>query len=795
MRRRFSAIALPCLLAIALHGRHVELHAAEQAATELHGRIVDADSRQLLPARISIQSNNGEWFFPQSASPDGSAIEYRKERQAGSIEMHTTLSAHPFAVKLPPGRYTVTVERGKEYLTYEKSIDIGDQRVELTIPLKRWINLGDRGWYSGDTHTHRTIGELPNVMLAEDLNVALPLTYWVTKSDTAPTQGDKAAGGNLKPQPIAVDESHVIYPINTEYEIFTVKQVPDGRHTLGAIFILGHKQAFDFGVPPVSPVTVETRKQGALLDLDKHSWPWSLMLVPVMDVDLFELSNNHVWRTQFGFRRWTIETLPQYMQLETDADGFTEWGWIDFGLQTYYALLDCGFRMRPSAGTASGVHPVPLGFGRVYVQLPDGFSYEQWMQGLDAGRSFVSTGPMLFVEVNGQPPGSTLRADAKSLTCRVTGSAEAPHPIDRIEIVSNGSIVQRIGGAATQTDRGGYRQSIDASVTLDASGWVTVRVFEKRPDGRVRFAHSSPVHVEIPGRPLRPRREEVRWIIEQMQREIARHSGVLTEDAVAEYRLALRTYQQIERFGSQPAEWGSVRQIVAHRGASSDRPENTIASTLRAIETGATAVEVDVRTTSDGHLVLLHDATLDRTTSGSGKVNDLTFADVRKLDAGTHFDAKYADQKVPTLAEAAAVCRGKIDVLLDLKESGNEYAQKVVRVIRESGDPARTIVGVRSVEQARQFRSLLPEARQIGLIGSPDEIEAYAVAGVETIRLWPRWLTDETLVPRVRKAGVRLHLNGSTGLPDEVAPLLKHNPDSLSSDNPATLVKTLPALY
>ena len=63
--------------------------------------------------------------------------------------------------------------------------------------------------------------------------------------------------------------------------------------------------------------------------------------------------------------------------------------------------------MRVSAGTASGVHPVQLGFGRVYVHLPDGFSYSDWMKGLNAGRSFVTTGPMLEATFNGEDPGHT----------------------------------------------------------------------------------------------------------------------------------------------------------------------------------------------------------------------------------------------------------------------------------------------------------------------------------------------------------------------------------------------------
>src|SRR5690606_12934395 len=94
-----------------------------------------------------------------------------------------------------------------------------------------------------------------------------------------------------------------------------------------------------------------------------------------------------------------------------------------------------------------------------------------------------------------------------------------------------------------------------------------------------------------------------------------------------------------------------VRQIVAHRGSSAEAPECTLASIRRAIAAGATAAEIDVRTTKDGALVVLHDATLNRTTNGTGAVNERTLAEVRALDAGSWFDPKFAGEKVPTLAE------------------------------------------------------------------------------------------------------------------------------------------------
>ena len=503
----------------------------------LRGEVVDARTGERLAARVYVRGTDGQWHFAKSASAEGSAVAYRKQRQAGSVEMHTTVSAHPFVVTVPPGRYTVTIERGKEYLPAERAVEVGQEPVALKIPLTRWIDMAALGWYSGDTHVHRPVGELPNLLLAEDLNVGLPLSFWVTTAHTSPRRS------RVRAELIQVDRTHVIYPINTEYEIFRV-----GRkgHTLGAIMILGHRRPFTAGVPPVRPVAERAHGEGALLDLDKHSWPWSHMLVPVMKVDLFELANNHCWRTQFGFRTWSLDKAPAYMKLERDKRGFTEWGWIDFGFQTYYALLNCGFRLRPSAGTASGVHPVPLGFGRVYVHLPDGFSYAKWMQGLGAGRSFVTTGPMLMIQIDGQPPGATIRASGgEKRSCRITGLAASARPLRPVEIIVNGQVVKRVAPANRKTERGGYESPIAATIELEGSSWVAVRAFEDRPDKRIRFAHSSPVHISVPGKPLRPRREEVSYLVRRMKEELERNKGVLRPEGLAEYREALRVYEEL----------------------------------------------------------------------------------------------------------------------------------------------------------------------------------------------------------------------------------------------------------
>jgi hypothetical protein len=526
----------------------VRCFAAEEASRptyQLRGEVLDADTRKPIPCRIYIQGGDDAWHFAKSESPNGSAVEYRKQKDWNppSVEMHTTLSAHPFIARLPSGTYSLLVERGKEYLPEARQVKVDKSDVRVTIPVRRWINMEERGWYSGDTHVHRPINELPNLLLAEDLNVALPLTSWVTDAFVSPTKGRPNTDQTAPAELIQVDKTHVIYPRNTEYEIFHVGKK---SHTLGAFFVLGHKTLFHEGVPPVRPIGRQARDEGALIELDKHNWPWSMMLVPILGVDLYELSNNHLWRTEFGYRDYGI-AAGDYMRVERDEKGWTERGWADYGFQNYYALLNCGFRLRPTAGTASGVHPVPLGFGRVYVHLEQGFSYDGWMRGLNEGRSFVTTGPMLLIRLNEKDPGTVFKPADATPVVRIAGLAKGAVPLKPLEIVVNGEVVRTIPALNRQTDGKGYETVIDEKVTIEQSSWVAVRCFEDRPDKRVRFAHTAPFHIEIPGKPLRPRRREIEFLIKRIEDELARNAEVLPSPALEEYREALRIYKEIAR--------------------------------------------------------------------------------------------------------------------------------------------------------------------------------------------------------------------------------------------------------
>lgn len=119
-----------------------------------------------------------------------------------------------------------------------------------------------------------------------------------------------------------------------------------------------------------------------------------------------------------------------------------------------------------------------------------------------------------------------------------------------------------------------------------------------------------------------------------------------------------------------PAPKNGGVYVVCHRGAHEDRPENTLAAYQRAIDLGADYVEIDLRTTKDGHIVSVHNSTIDAyTDDAKGKVADFTLAELKALDIGSRVDPKWKDERIPTFDEILTLCKGKIGIYLDLKEA------------------------------------------------------------------------------------------------------------------------------
>ena len=181
--------------------------------------------------------------------------------------------------------------------------------------------------------------------------------------------------------------------------------------------------------------------------------------------------------------------------------------------------------------------------------------------------------------------------------------------------------------------------------------------------------------------------------------------------------------------------------LVGHRGLSAGFPENTLAAFRNAIAIGVEVIELDLRGTADGEVVVLHDQTVDRTTDGSGDVSALTLAQVKMLDAGSYLDPKFRDERIPTFREVLELVRGTgVKLLLDIKLSEVLDKAQIVRLTESYGATLDVIVGVRSVEDLREFRALNPNLRTLGFIPEARDVDAFVGAGVDMVRLWPEWI-------------------------------------------------------
>jgi glycerophosphoryl diester phosphodiesterase len=168
--------------------------------------------------------------------------------------------------------------------------------------------------------------------------------------------------------------------------------------------------------------------------------------------------------------------------------------------------------------------------------------------------------------------------------------------------------------------------------------------------------------------------------------------------------------------------------VIAHRGASGTAPENTLPAFRRAEELGADMIELDVQLTRDGHPVVIHDWTLDRTTSGRGAVRRRTLAEISRLDAGAWFGHGFADTRVPTLDQVFAAVG--IPVNVELKAAGDDRLERrVLDTVTRAGALERVIFSSFDAASLARLRALSGDADLAVLWAGRSISRALALAG------------------------------------------------------------------
>lgn len=157
--------------------------------------------------------------------------------------------------------------------------------------------------------------------------------------------------------------------------------------------------------------------------------------------------------------------------------------------------------------------------------------------------------------------------------------------------------------------------------------------------------------------------------------------------------------------------------VIAHRGDHVEVPENTIAAFENGIKNGVDYVEIDLRTTKDSMLVIMHDATVDRMTNGKGKISDLTYAEVRQLKIIDKRKDSTKTYTVPSFEEVLQTCRNKIYIYLDFKDAS---VQQSYNMIKKYGMEKQVIVYINSPFQYQEWRRLVPSMPV--MLSLPDNI-------------------------------------------------------------------------
>lgn len=207
---------------------------------------------------------------------------------------------------------------------------------------------------------------------------------------------------------------------------------------------------------------------------------------------------------------------------------------------------------------------------------------------------------------------------------------------------------------------------------------------------------------------------------------------------------------------------GSTLEIIGHRGFSARAPENTLAALRLALRSGADAVEWDLHVAACGTPVVIHDATLERTTDGTGAVADTRAEALRALDAGSWFDPRFAGEGVPTLREALAEVAGSGAAVYPEVKSWREPDDltRMARTVREAGMADRTVFISLDFDTVDRLATLAPGCRMGYVVARHGEFvdalsRARRLGGRGLVDLGHRLvLEDPDLVPRARAQGV-----------------------------------------
>jgi hypothetical protein len=453
--------------------RHVQFH------------LTDAGSGKPIAARISIHDMSGRYWPPQGHQ---AVVPITwNERAQHDVRIDGRPWAYvpaDFLADLVPGRYKVEVNHGLEFRARTFEITVAERPQPVTLALDRWSNMAAQGWYAGDTHEHISMPATARLEAqAEGLSV---VNVTATKFGNQILGVDAFTGG-LDPAStpdtliwVGIEARHVPYG----HAGLLGLKAPVYPLSWGSAPLTGVPKGLDY--PPMATLLDEAHRQGGLTTSVHFPWPTGETAVDAA-LGKFDTVDLLTWGDPYREK-------PAPNRASADV---------------WYGLLNCGIKLGMGGGSDKMLNSQVIGTPRVYVKTDGPLTYPAWLEGLRAGRSFATTGPMLSLTADGQDIGATLNRQ-RGDRIQVTAEVRTIDPLDRLEIIQDGKVI-----ASAAAKPGEERVVLKAEVKVGGGSWLAARTISsgpKRMSQKIYFnpnpgvpvtAHTSPIWIDVAGSPRR----------------------------------------------------------------------------------------------------------------------------------------------------------------------------------------------------------------------------------------------------------------------------------------------------
>jgi hypothetical protein len=475
---------------------------------QVHLRINDAATGKPTPVRVRITDADGNYHAPFGRLTDFATGP--NQDVGGNVMIGMKKWAYidgACEILLPPGELHFEIAKGPEFKPINETVTLLPGKMAMRFTIERWCNVREQGWYSGDTRVHYLS---PDAALlegqAEDLAVVNLLTRETTIRDSLDTlhrsipnvlsfSGQafaRHAGGcgvalntlnyRVLNHPVSLDLAtlgllhchRIVYPLVLEAndDNWTTEDWCDQCHRKNGLVVSAYTGA----------------------STDFRSWE-SLATLMLGKVDALEV--------------WPVDRVNWRLRL----------GSI-FG--SYYDLFDMDMLLPLVGASCKRSNGGEIGSMRTFAFIPlnQEFSYTNWIEAVRAGRTFVSTGPLLDFTIDGKVPMHTYNMPVIADKLQIRVEAKSAVRYDRLELLWNGNVIRSVTADISSP----HRAELEHDLAVQESGWLAVRCVTEEAAGLpdcCPLAHSSPVAIRLANSPSWARQDSVRALLAQFDDMIA----------------------------------------------------------------------------------------------------------------------------------------------------------------------------------------------------------------------------------------------------------------------------------